>query len=129
MDLATAGILAIGLASSSTIVMLKVFEEKKGMATSIFAENALGISISQDTLIMLALMVILSFQGMGEGSLGEVLGILGLKVGIVVVLVRFSLKHFIPKIIKTIAKSQEFLMLFALGWCFIYGAIFEYLGF
>lgn len=66
MDQMTAAILAIGLASSSTIVMLKVFEEKKGMSRLKFAENALGISVSQDVLIMLLLMVILSVSTMRE---------------------------------------------------------------
>lgn len=49
--------------------------------------------------------------------------------GVAFVSVRFSFKYLIPRIVKNIAKSQEFLMLFALGWCFLYGAWFEYLGF
>lgn len=78
---------------------------------------------------MLFMSIVAAFTAMGDGDSLHVAGILILKIlGIGIGLFIFS-KYLLPYFTRKIAESQEFLLLFSIGWCFITSAIFQTLGF
>lgn len=128
-DLTTSIYLGFGFAFSSTIVVLKLLDDKEDM-DSIYGRQAVGILVLQDIMVMLFMLTmatISSFEGNADKF--QIIGILSLKLfglGIGLYLVT---KYILPTITKKIAESQEFLFLFSIGWCFIVASIFYLLGF
>lgn len=128
-DLMTSIYLGFGFAFSSTIVVLKLLDDKEDM-DSIYGRQAVGILVLQDIMVMLFMLTmatISSFEGNADKF--QIIGILSLKLfglGIGLYLVT---KYILPTITKKIAESQEFLFLFSIGWCFIVASIFYLLGF
>jgi len=125
-DLIVSIYVAIALTFSSTIVIMKLLSDK-GELESLYGRITLGVLIIQDIVAMLMLIALSSSPG--EGELGTyiifaILKTIGLIVGIYLIS-----KLLFPLITKTIAKSQEILLFFSIGWCLIVGSIFGFLGF
>ncbi|HRX64230.1 MAG TPA: cation:proton antiporter [Candidatus Absconditabacterales bacterium] len=129
MDPITAGYIGIGSAFSSTIVILKLLDDI-GKTESTFGRLSIGILIIQDIIVMILFMLLGALQNIGGGSGGReialtlFLKIIGIGASIFVVS-----KYLIPRVTNAIAKSKEFLFLFAIGRCFILGSLFYKLGF
>lgn len=118
--------LAIALSFSSTIIITKLLSDKKDLE-SLYGKIAVGSLIVQDVIAVLILMVISSFSS--GGNLNHILISSTLK-GVVAIGVVLLFGYFIlPKLTYHMAKSQEFLFLFALGWCFALGSLLQALGF
>lgn len=117
---------AIALAFSSTIVIMKLLSDKKDLE-SLYGRISIGFLIIQD-FIAIGILLIISSIGSGTDltalALGSVLkGVLG-------ILILFILTiHALPPLVKIIAKSQEFLLLFSISWCFAIATVFHYLNF
>ncbi|MBI2669262.1 cation:proton antiporter [Candidatus Woesearchaeota archaeon] len=117
---------SLALAFSSTIVIVKLLGETGNLET-LHGKITVGFLIVQDSIAMLLLMVIASFTSGGD-LISLAVGTLLKGVGLLIVL--FLLSVFaIPKITNYIAKSQEFMLLFSLGWCFALASLFAYLNF
>ncbi len=121
--------LTLALTFSSTIIVIKLLSDKNTLET-IHGRMAIGILLVQDIVAILALMFISSFWGGAEGVSfsNYTLTLLGKGLLAIVILILFSY-YLLPRISKFIAKSQEFLLIFSIGWCLALGALFHYLGF
>lgn len=122
--------LGIGLAFSSTVVVVKLLLDKKEL-TSLYGKLSLGILLLEDLLavvILLFLTVTPSSFGLGYQQLFPTATLI-LKIillfGTGLLLNRFAL----PKIFKAISESGELLFLTALAWCFVYVSLAIILGF
>lgn len=118
--------IAIALAFSSTIIVMKFLSDKRQL-DSFYGKISTGILIIQDLVAIGVLMFISSISSGNSFTFFAIKGLLG---GFSLILVLFLVGFFIfPKMTKEIAKSQELLFLFSICWCFIVAALFSYFGF
>ncbi len=117
---------AIALTFSSTIIIMKLLSDKGDLET-LYGRISIGFLIVQDLIVIVILMVISSIPaGINFTTLALKTVLKG--VGLLILLFIISVYIF-PKITKAIAKSQEFLLLFSIGWCFAIATLFYYLNF
>ena len=128
-DLMTSMYIALALAFSSTIIIVK-FLSDKGTLDELYGKISIGMLIVQDMIAMVILMVLSSLPT-GEASVDRLSfgGFLLFKI-IAIALVFYSISVYIlPRVLKYIAQSQEFLLVFAIGWCLLCAASMEAIGF
>lgn len=122
--------LGVGLAFSSTILVIKLLIDKKDEG-SLYGKLAVGILVLEDLLAVL-LLVILSVSdsalGLGFQQTFPVLGLI-LKAVLLFVLVFILSRFVLPSIFKAVSKQNELLFITALAWCFIYISFAIFLGF
>lgn len=122
--------LGIGLAFSSTIVVIKMLLEKKDL-NSLYGRLSIGILLLEDLVAIVILMVMTvgeSTFGLGLTSTLPIVALFakgGLLFFLTFVLSRFVLKH----IFRAVAGSPELLFLTSLTWCFAFVGISLLLGF
>lgn len=120
------GYIAVAITFSSTIIIMKLLSDKGDLET-LYGRIAVGFLIIQDIVAMLILMVVssaskdVSFVSLVVESLLK-----GLGLSAIILTVSY---FFLPGITKVIAKSQEYLLLFSIGWCLILASLFHYLNF
>jgi Kef-type K+ transport system membrane component KefB len=118
--------IGIALAFSSTIIVMKLFSDKKQL-DSLHGKISAGILMIQDLTALIILMIISSTSnssGLGTSGIWNLL--IGFLVIVLISIVGFFL---IPKITNNLAKNLEILFLFSIVWCFAIIAIFTYFGF
>jgi Kef-type K+ transport system membrane component KefB len=120
-------LLGLGLAFSSTIIILKLLSDKKEQSR-LYGKIAIGLLLVQDILAMIALLFVSSQQASSGISLRQLSLLLGKGLLIGVPLFYIS-NAVLPKLQKLIAGSQEFLFLFGIGWGFGVAALFAKAGF
>lgn len=122
--------LGMGLAFSSTILVIKLLIDKKDVG-SLYGKLAVGILILEDLLAVVLLVILTvstSVLGLGIQQAFPILALLfkaALLFGIIPILSRFIL----PYVFKAVSKQSELLFITALAWCFIYIAFAIFLGF
>jgi len=122
----TALYVAIALAFSSTIIIMKLLSDKRDLE-SLYGRISVGFLIIQDFIAIFILLLISSISnGANLGSMAIETLLKGL--GGIILLFLLTM-YILPKLTKVIAKSQEFLLLFSISWCFIIAAVFHYLNF
>jgi Kef-type K+ transport system membrane component KefB/voltage-gated potassium channel Kch len=126
-EILTSVYIGIGLAFSSTIIILKLLSDK-GDSQSLYGRIAIGVLIVQDIVAIIALMAISSLSNPAGALSSLVWETVLMGLGLIVVLILISI-YFLPTIMKTIAKSQELLLLFAIGWSLALASLFHYLNF
>lgn len=125
-DLITALYLAIALTFSSTIIITKLLSDK-GSLQKLHGKIAIGFLIVQDIIAILVLIVISSLS---SGNNITNLVTQALLVGSSTIIGLFIFSYYaLPPITKRIAKNQEFLLLFSLGWAFAISTLFAVLNF
>ncbi len=127
-DLSTTATLyvAIGLAFSSTIIILKLLNDKKEQ-TRLHGKIATGFLLVQDIIATFALLYV---SANGNGGLdAQDLLLLTAKGAIAICALYLVVKHVLPRLQRTIAGSQELLFLFAISWGLGIGALFSISGF
>jgi Kef-type K+ transport system membrane component KefB/Trk K+ transport system NAD-binding subunit len=118
--------ISVALAFSSTIIIMKLLSDKKDLE-SLYGRISVGFLIIQDFVAIFILLILSSFSG-GD-NLAKVAIETTLK-GIGSILVLFVLTLYVlPHLTKIIARSQEFLLLFSISWCFFVASVFHYLNF
>ncbi len=117
--------LAIAITFSSTIIIMKLLSDKKDLE-ALYGRISIGFLIVQDLIAIFVLTLISSIQR-GNSVTGFAFESVMKGVGSIIVLILISLYIF-PHMTKLIAKSQEFLMLFAISWCFAVASVFSYLN-
>ncbi len=127
-DVMTALYMGTATALSSTIVILKLLGDKDDIDTT-YGRLSVGISVSQDISVMLFMSIIAALTAVWSGAILQVAGTLALKILGVVIAIFLISKYIFPYFTRSIAESKEFLLLFAIGWCFISATAFHYLGF
>lgn len=119
--------IAVALTFSSTIIIMKLLSDK-GDVDTLYGRISIGFLLVQDLIVVFALIIIASMSN-GGGELGIVifksLAIIILLIASVLVFSHFVLQ----RIIKYIASSQEYLLLFSVAWCFLLSAICYLLDF
>ncbi len=117
---------AIALTFSSTIIITKLLSDKRELE-SLYGKIAIGFLIVQDIIAVMVSIIISSF---GQENVTSAIMLNTLFKGFGVLLAVSLFGYFaLPYITKKIAKSQEFLLLFSLAWCFALAALFYALNF
>jgi len=122
----TALIIGVSLMFSSTIIIVKLLNDKREQ-TRLYAQISIGVLLFQDLVASIALV----FLAAGKtGSLSPAdIGLLltkGVVLGGFLLLISTQV---LTRLSTFIARSQEFLFLFALGWGFGIATLFEVAGF
>lgn len=125
-ELTSALYIGAGLAFSSTIIILKLLSDKKD-THRLYGKVATGFLLVQD---IVAVLVLIAVTSMGQNqSVVEVL-IQTFGVGIVFMAAIAFISHYVfPRLGDFLARSQEFLFLFSVGWGFSMAALAQYIGF
>jgi len=118
--------ISIALTFSSTIIIVKLLSDKGDLQT-LYGRISVGFLIVQDVVAVLILMIISSSTG-GYDILSVTIETVLIGVGLLSFIVLFGI-FALPRIIKAVAKSQEFLLLFSMGWLFSLAIIFGHLNF
>jgi Kef-type K+ transport system membrane component KefB/voltage-gated potassium channel Kch len=125
-SLVASSYVGIALAFSSTIIIMKLLSDKRHL-DSLYGKISIGILIIQDLVAVGVLMFISSFS---QGSDLSSFAVRALLSGTGLIVILFLLGFFvIPRLMKSVAKSQELLFLFSVCWCFLVAALFSYFGF
>ncbi len=122
--------LGVGLAFSSTILVVKLLIDKKDDG-ALYGKLAVGILILEDLLAVLLLVMLTvssSVFGLGVQQAFPVLALVfkaALLFGLALILSKFVL----PSVFKAVSKQKELLFITALAWCFVYISFAIFLGF
>ncbi len=118
--------IGISLSFSSTIVILKLLNDKKEQ-NRLYGKISVGFLLIED-LIATAVLIAVSTGSTGDLSAATLSTLLFKIVGLIVVITAFR-GLVLARLHKMIAGSQEFLFLFAIGWGLGIAALFKYAGF
>lgn len=119
--------ICIALTFSSTIIIMKILSDKWDMG-AMYGKIAMGFLIVQDIVAAILLMVISSL-GMGDSNMRSTLWIGMLKWALLITTAVLVWIYVLPRFVRNIAKSQEFLLLFSIAWCIIVAGLFHYFWF
>jgi len=116
--------LAVGLTFSSTVVVVKLLDEK-GELESLYGRIAVGIFLVQDlvAIVMLTILAGLGRAGTGDVDLnvGQIMRGLGQAFGGMLILLATALvaaRYVLPKPFGWSARRPETLLIWSLAWCF-----------
>jgi Kef-type K+ transport system membrane component KefB len=123
---------AVALTFSSTIIIVKLLSDKREV-DSLHGRIAVGFLIVQDLVVVLAMMMLSAFGiGTQAGTEDSVFSHIGsvliygfMMLGIVLIFIRYLATPLVSRI----ARSQELLITFAIGWAALLAAIGSELGF
>jgi Kef-type K+ transport system membrane component KefB len=121
---------AVALTFSSTIIIVKLLSDKREL-DSLHGRIAVGFLIVQDLAVVIAMMVMSGLGGMGEEGVGGMTLALTLlaRLGGAALLLYVLMRYVLPRIVDTLARSQELLMIFAIAWGTALAAAGEFAGF
>ena len=122
--------LGLGLAFSSTVVVIKMLIEKRDLA-SLYGKLSIGILLIED-LVAIAVLMIISVSGSAFGfGFQESLPLITLILkAIGLFILTFLLARYVlEKIFDSVARSVELLFLTAITWCFAFTSLAVVLGF
>lgn len=122
--------LGVGLAFSSTILVIKLLTDKRNLG-ALSGKLAVGILILED-LLAIALLIILTVSTSAIGAgLQQAFPILALVLKAVLLFGMASIlsRFILPTVFKAVSKQNELLFITALAWCFIYISFAIFLGF
>jgi Kef-type K+ transport system membrane component KefB/voltage-gated potassium channel Kch len=118
--------IAIALTFSSTIIIMKLLSDKGDLDT-LYGRISVGFLIVQDLVAVIILMAVTSLSAssnfLGESYETFVSGLL-----LSILLISFGLL-ILPRLTSYIAKSQEFLLLFSIGWALAVASLFNFFNF
>lgn len=130
MSYLSAAYVAVALTFSSTIIIVKLLSDKKEI-DSLHGQIAIGFLIVQDIAAIVALVGLTTFGSTvtDEGStVLTIISMLGKGIGFFGV-VALLMKYILPRLAHRLADNTELLILFAISWAVILGAISDVLGF
>ena len=118
---------ALALAFSSTIIIIKVLSDKREL-DRLHGQIAVGVLIVQDMLVIVAMVVIAS-MGSPDGA-DEPTSLLVTLVGSVIFLAAVALlaRYVVPRLLSVLARSQELTLLFGVGWAMSLAGTSQLLG-
>ncbi|MBI2147576.1 cation:proton antiporter [Candidatus Woesearchaeota archaeon] len=119
--------IAVALTFSSTIIIMKLLSDK-GELETLHGRITTGFLLVQDVIaiiILIALSATMGNAGASAGSSAGIHGVTAILIGLGLMLLLFIMSLYIlPRLTRAVARSQEFLLLASLGWCFLISAIF-----
>lgn len=118
--------LAIAFTFASTIIVVKFLSDKED-TDALYGRISIGFLLVQD---FLAMIILLGLNAIRTGaSLEQVFFSSILKAIVLIPCLWIVSTKLLPPILKYVAKSQELLFVFAIGWCFLIGGLLFYFGF
>lgn len=126
-DMTEALLLGVGLSFSSTIIILKLLADKKEL-TRLYGKISIGFLLVEDIIATFLLVVVAASASGGGVSAADFGALIGKFAGLVAALVLVRV-IFISHMNSIVAKSQDFLFLFAIGWALGVAALFQHFGF
>ncbi|GGC53975.1 cation:proton antiporter [Hoyosella rhizosphaerae] len=128
MDTVTALYVAVALTFSSTIIIVKLLSDKRELE-QLHGRIAVGFLIVQDIIVVLVMIAITAFgqEAQDNVALGVVEVVakgIGLLIGIVLLA-----KYVLPRVLHSVAQSQELLVLFGISYAVAVAAFSDWLGF
>jgi len=118
--------ISIALTFSSTIIIMKLLSDK-GDVDTLYGRISVGFLIVQDLIAVVMLMAVSSFSN-DANFLGKAFESFVIGISLFTFLIYIGLA-FLPKITSYAAKSQEFLLLFSIGWALALASLFNYFNF
>jgi len=128
MDHLKAIYVAVALTFSSTIIIVKLLSDKKEL-DSLHGRIAVGFLIVQDIAVVIAMMAMSSLNMAEAGGVAATLGTIALKLAVAGLLLAVAMRYVLPRLLDLVARSQELLMLFAIGWGVALATLGEAMGF
>jgi Kef-type K+ transport system membrane component KefB len=121
---------AVALTFSSTIIIVKLLSDKREL-DSLHGRIAVGFLIVQDLAVVVAMMVMSGLGGMDDEAVdgGTLALTLLARLGGAALLLFILMRYVLPRIVHTLARSQELLLIFAIAWGTTLAALGEYAGF
>lgn len=119
--------ISIALAFSSTIIIMKIISDKED-TESVYGRIAIGFLIVQDIVAMSLLLITSAFSNTTE-SVSTTIVMIILKLIISGLILGFFGYYVMPRVMKLVAKSQEYLLLASIGWVLIVAVIFHLMEF
>ncbi len=118
--------LAIAITFSSTIIITKLLSEKRH-TESLYGRHTIGLMLVQDIVAVVILMFLATSQTGDSFAAGVAAFFIkgALLIASTMLLARFLL----PTLLDRIARSNEFLFIFSLAWCFGITALAHAIGF
>lgn len=122
--------LGLGLAFSSTIVVVKILLEKNDL-NSLYGKLSIGILLLEDLIAVLILLGLTVSPSLFQFGFQQAFPIVTfvLKVVLLFGATLVINRYVLPKIFDEVSESAELLFLSAIAWCFIYVAFALTLGF
>ena len=118
--------LAVAFTFASTIIVVKSLTDKED-TDSLYGRISIGFLLVQD---FVAMIILLGLTAMKTGApLEQVFVGSLLKAILLVPCLWFVSTKILPPILNFVAKSQELLFVFAIGWCFTIALVLSKLGF
>lgn len=118
--------LAIAFTFASTIIVVKSLTDKEDIDT-LYGRISIGFLLVQDFIAMIILLVLNAMKS--GASLEQVFLSSLLKAILLIPFLWIVSVKLLPPILKYVAKSQELLFVFAIGWCFLIAILLLQLGF
>lgn len=125
-SLITSLYLAVAVTFSSTIIITKLLSDR-GELDALYGRISIGFLIIQDIVAMGILLVVSSVSA-GDTLTQILLNNIVKGVGLAIALYLIG-DRVLPKITKAIAHSQEYLLLFSIGWCMAVASLFYAVNF
>ena len=121
---------AVALTFSSTIIIVKLLSDKRELE-SLHGRIAVGFLIVQDLAVVIAMMVMSGLGGIGGDAVSGLTLTLNLlaRLGGAAVLLFILMRFVLPRVVDTLARSQELLLIFAIAWGTALAALGEFTGF
>src|SRR3989338_3407261 len=122
--------LGVGLAFSSTILVIKLLLDKKDLS-ALYGKLAIGILLLEDLIAVILLLILTvssSVLGLGLQQIAPLITLI-LKAALLFILALILGKFILPTVFRSVARHGELLFLTALAWCFIYVSFAIFLGF
>lgn len=118
--------LAIAITFSSTIIIIKLLNDKKDTET-IYGKNTIGLMIVQD---IIAILIMIAIGMVKEhDQLVNSIFFFAAKAAVLAGLLVIAAKYILPKILKRISDSGEFIFIFTIAWCFLAASLVHLMGF
>ncbi len=131
-DAVVAGLLALGLTFSSTVVVVKLLD-RRGELDSTHGRIAVGILLVQDVAVVVALTLLAGLEDpAGAGVDVEMIGrgLLQASVGMAALVAAafVAIRYVLPPLFGWLSESLEALFVWSLTWCFAFILAAEMLG-
>jgi Kef-type K+ transport system membrane component KefB len=124
---------AVALTFSSTIIIVKLLSDKREL-DSLHGRIAVGFLIVQDLAVVIAMMAMSALRGAGgadgsETALIDLALSLAWRLALAAALMFLLMRWVLPRVVASMARSQELLLVFAIAWGVALAAVGEWAGF
>lgn len=128
MNAQTALYVAVALAFSSTIIVVKLLSDKSAVNT-LYGQIAIGVLIIQDLVVVLAMTTLSVLVGPGKTEISTLYVVSIFFYGAIIVAFLGLFHGLANRLVNRIAHSSELLIIFAIGWATLFATLCSLFGF